>query len=528
MGNKKWCLMIAALLGVIFLFSGVSQALEMQDGKKILVFGGRQPAPNIDPSQYYDWSSRMLQQSLYDALLKYVDSPPKVIPWLATKWEASPDAKVWTFHLVNNAKFHNGDPVTAEAVRFSFERTLKIKKGPAWMLLDVLDPSGIKVVDDYTIQFTLNKPYAPFESVLPWWYIMNPKEVMAHEKDGDMGQEWMKDADAGSGPFKKKRWEHGVLYELEAVPDYWRGWENPKHIDGYIFKLIREASSQRIAIQKGECDIVEGISPEDFDLVAKMPGIYVSNDPGLTTFGVKMNNQKGYTKDINIRKAICYAFDYDSLIEIYNGNAILEDSPLPVGLKGYVSLKDKAYRQDLKKAKEYMAKAGHPDGGFELEYVYVQGLEEERKIGLVLIDNLGKLGIKVKMVPLTWPNMVARGSKVDTSPDMIAIFATPVFNDPDVVAYQYHKNSWGKYYGTDYYNNAEVWDLIDEARVIADFNERMKYYVKIQNMIMDDAPEIFGMQYNRRWAFRDYVKGFVFCPMRFTGEIDMYPIYIQK
>jgi peptide/nickel transport system substrate-binding protein len=258
--------MLVAIVGMIFLISGMSQALEIRDGKKILVYGARQPAPNIDPSQYYDWSTRMLQQSLYDALLKYVGSPPQVIPWLATKWEVSPDAKVWTFNLVKNAKFHDGDPVTAEAVKFSFERTLKIKKGPAWMLLDVLDPSGIKVVDDYTIQFTLNKPYAPFETVLPWWYVMNPKVVMAHEKDGDMGQEWMKDGDAGSGPFKQKRWEHGVLYELEAVADYWRGWENPNHIDGYIFKLIREASSQRIAIQKGECDIVEGISPEDFDL----------------------------------------------------------------------------------------------------------------------------------------------------------------------------------------------------------------------------------------------------------------------
>jgi peptide/nickel transport system substrate-binding protein len=528
MKSKLWRILLVTIVAGVCIFSGAVQALEIREGKKILVFGGRQPAPNIDPSQYYDWSSRMLQQSLYDGLLKYVESPPKAIPWLAENWEASPDAKVWTFHLVKNAKFHNGDPVTAEAVRFSFERTLKIKKGPAWMLLDVLDPSGIKVVDDHTVQFTLNKPYAPFETVLPWWYIMNPKVVMAHEKDGDMGQEWMKDGDAGSGPFKKKRWEHGVLYELEAVADYWRGWENPNHIDGFIFKLIREASSQRIAIQKGECDIVEGISPEDFDLVAKMPGIYVSNDPGLTTFGIKMNNQKGYTKDINLRKAISYAFDYDSLIKIYNGNAILEDSPFPIGLKGHVSLKDKMYRQDLQKAKEYMQKAGYPDGGIELEYVYVQGLEEERKMGLVLIDNLGKLGIKVKMVPLTWPNMVARGSKVDTSPDMIAIFATPVFNDPDVVAYQYHKNSWGKYYGTAHYNNAEVWKLTEQARVIADFNERMKYYEKIQNMILDDAPEIFGMQYNRRWAFRDYVKGFVFSPVRFTGEIDMYQLYIEK
>jgi len=528
MTRPKSFLIFVAVVSVILFAGGMSQAVEMRDGKTILVFGGRQPAPNIDPSQYYDWSSRMIQQSLYDGLSKYVDSPPRVIPWLATKWESSPDAKVWTFHLVKNAKFHNGDPVTAEAVKFSFQRTLQIKKGPAWMLQDVLDPEGVKVVDDYTVQFTLNKPYAPFEAVIPWWYIMNPKVVMAHEKDGDMGQEWMKDGDAGSGPFKKKRWEHGVLYELEAVADYWRGWENPNHIDGFIFKLIRESSSQRIAIQKGQCDIVEGLNPEEFELVSNMPGIYVSNDPGLTTFGIKFNNQRGYTKDVNIRKAISYAFDYDSLIEIYNGNAILEDSPFPIGLKGHVSLKDKMYRQDFKKAKEYMQKAGYPDGGFELEYVYVTGLEEERRMGLVLIDNLGKLGIKVKMVPLTWPNMVARGSKVDTSPDMIAIFATPIFNDPDVVAYQYHKGSWGKYYGTAHYNNEKVWELTDKARVIADFGERMNYYEQIQNMILEDAPEIFGMQYNRRWAFRDYVKGFVFCPMRFTGEIDMYPIYIEK
>jgi peptide/nickel transport system substrate-binding protein len=526
MKSKLWIGLLAACIVVTLILPAGASALEMRDGKKILVFGGRQPAPNIDPSQYYDWSTRMLQQSLYDALLKYVDNPPKLIPWLATAWEASPDAKVWTFHLVKNAKFHNGDPVTAEAVKFSFERTLKINKGPAWMLSDVLEPSGIEAVDDYTIRFTLTKPYAPFEAVLPWWYIMNPKVVMANEKDGDYGQEWMKDGDAGSGPFQKKRWEHGVLYEMKAVQDYWRGWENPNHLGGVIFKLIRESSSQRMAIQKGQCDIVEGLSPEDFDVVGNMPGIYVTNDPGMTTFGVKMNNQRGYTKDINIRKAICYAFDYDSLIQIYNGNAVLEDSPFPIGLKGHV--KTDMYRQDLAKAKEYMAKAGYPDGGFELEYVYVQGLEEERKIGLVLIDNLSKLGITVKMVPLTWPNMVARGSKVDTCPEMIAIFATPIFNDPDVVAYQYHKNSWGKYYGTDYYNNEKVWELTDKARTISDWSERAPIYEEIQNMITADAPEIFGMLYNRRWAFRNYVKGFKFCPMRFTGEVDLYPLYIEK
>lgn len=526
---KRLSVVCVFVVVLVFMMASVLpvQAYEMRDGKKILIWGARQPVPTIDPSIKYDWSTRTLQQSLYDGLAKYVGNPPKIVPWLAESWEGSPDAKVFTYHLVKNAKFHNGDPVTAEAVKFSFVRTLKLKKGPAWMLLDFLDEDGIEVIDDYTIKFTLKAPYAAFEAVIPWWYIMNPKQVMEHEVDGDDGQAWLTENEAGSGPFTQKRWEQGVLYELEAVEDYWKGWENENHIDGFIFKLIREASSQKIAVQKGDADIVGGVSPEDFELLAQYPGIYIVNEPGITTFGVKMNVQKGHTADINVRKAICYAFDYDALIDIYNGNAILEDSPFPQGIKGYAP-QPHIYRQDLEKAKEYLQKSDYPDGGFDLEYVYVQGHPEETQIGLVLLDALSKIGINVKMVPLTWPNMVARGSKVDTSPDFFAAYTTPVFNDPDAVAYQYHKGSWGKYYGTSHYNNEQVWELIDQARSILDWDERQKLYTEIQKMIVDDAPEIFGMLYNRRWAIRDWVKGFVFCPVRFTNEIDVYPLYIEE
>src|SRR5260370_7024192 len=82
-------------------------------------------------------------------------------------------------------------------------------------------------------------------------------------------------------------------------------------------------------------------------------------------------------------------------------------------------------------------------------------------MGLVLIDNLQKLNVTVKMVPLIWPNMVGRGSKAETSPDMMAVFTTPVSTDPDAVAYQYHKNSWGKYYGSAFYPNDDVRAPID-------------------------------------------------------------------
>jgi peptide/nickel transport system substrate-binding protein len=507
-------------------FAPPATSFERVGDKKILVFGGRQPVPILDPSQKYDWSTRMMQQSIYDGLVKYVGDPPEIIPWLAERWEASADAKTWTFHLVKGVKFHNGDPLTAEAVAYSYRRTLELNKGPAWMLSDFLDPSGIEAVDDHTVRFTLKAPYAPFLSFLPWWYVMNPNQVKAHEVDGDQGQKWMTDHAAGSGPFKIKRWEQGVLYELEAVADYWRGWPSGKPLAGVIYKLIRESASQRAGLQRGEVDIVADLSTDDYEVVGKLPGIKIENHPGMTTFGLKFNVQKEPMSDLNFRKAISYAFDYEAFVKIYNGNAKLQTGPFPFATKGHIDVPD-FYRLDLAKAKEYLAKTKYPDGGIELEYVYVQGFEIERKMGLVLIDNMKKINIGIKMVPLTWPNMKARGSKVETSPDMLAIFATPVSTDPDAVAYQYHKKSWGRYYGTHFYDNAEVWALVDKARGITDWNTRAPIYAKIQKMIAADAPEVFGMLANRRWAMRDYVKGFSFSPVRFTGEVDLYPLYIE-
>jgi peptide/nickel transport system substrate-binding protein len=500
-------------------------AFERVGDQKILVFAGRQEVPTIDPSVKYDWSIRMMQQALYDAMVKYVGNPPEIVPWLAERWEVSPDARTWTFHLAKNARFHNGDPVTAEAVRWSFARTLKLNQGPAWMLSDFLKEDGIKVVNEHTIQFTLGQPYAPFLSFLPWWYVMSPKQVLANEQGGDLGQKWLTDNAAGSGPFKMKRWQQGVLYEIEAVESYWKGWPSKDHVGGVILKLVRESAAQRAALLRGEADIVEGLSADDYDQVAKMPGIVVPNFPGMTTFGLKMNTQKAPTSDANLRKAIVHAFDYDALLKIYNGNAVLQTSPFPNATRGHIAVPSFP-RQDLAKAKEYLAKSAYPNGGIELEYVYVQGLEEERKMGLVLIDNLGRINIKVKMVPLIWPNMAARGSKVESSPDMLAVFTTPVSTDPDAVAYQYHKNSWGKYYGSSFYQNPDVWGLIERARTLAKWEERAPLYADIQRKIAADAPELFGMLANRRWGMRDYVKGFVFSPVRFTGEVDLYPLAI--
>ncbi|MGG5889772.1 ABC transporter substrate-binding protein [Falsiroseomonas sp. HC035] len=507
---------------------GISVAFERDGNRKVMVFSGNQAVPVLDPHVRYDWSTRMIQQGVYDALLKYEGDPPVIKPWLAERHEVSDDGLTYTFHLVGNAKFHNGDPVDAEAVRFSFERGLKLNAGIAWMLKDFLKPEKITAVDARTVRFTLERAFSPFLSYVPWWYIVNPRQVMANQEGDDLGRKWMTENEAGSGPFKLRRFNANTLIHVDAVPDYWKGWPMPEaeRLSGIIYRIIRESAPRKAALQRREADIITNLTPDDIDQMARLPGVAIENHKGSTTFGIKFNCQTGPTADINLRKAIAHAFDYESLLTIHNGAAALMTSPFPASMAGHIDVPG-IPRKDLEKAREYLRQSGTPNGGIELEYVHVQGLEDPRRIGLALLDSLRALDIRVNIVGQPWTTMVSRGSKPDTSPAMMSIYVTPVGTDPDTVAYQYHRSSWGLYYGTSHYENAEVTRMIDEARGETDQAKRMALYAEIQRRIVADQPEIFGMVANRIWARRDYVQGFSFSPVRFTGEIDLYPLWVQ-
>ncbi|HEX9524028.1 MAG TPA: ABC transporter substrate-binding protein [Reyranella sp.] len=507
---------------------GMTWAFDRDGSRKIMVFSGNQAVPVLDPHVRYDWSTRLIQQSVYDGLLKYVGNPPRIIPWLAEKWDSSPDGLTYTFHLLGNAKFHNGDAVDAEAVRYSFERGLKLNAGVAWMLKDFLKPENIVAVDARTVRFTLDKPFAPFISYVPWWYIVNPKQVMANVSEGDYGRKWLTENAAGSGPFKLRRFDANTLIHMDAVPDYWKGWPMgaANRLSGVIYRIVREAAPRRAGLQRREIDVITNMSPDDMSQLAKLPGIRNEDHPGFTTFGIKFNCQTGPTADVNLRKAIAYAFDYEALITIHNGGARLMDSPFPPDMESHIAVPDMP-RKDLDKAKAFLARSKVPDGDLELEYVHVQGLEDARRIGLVLLDCLRPLNIKLNIVGQPWTTMVARGSKPDTAPNMTSVYVTPVGIDPDTVAYQYHRESWGLYYGMSHYENKEVWAMIAEARGMTDKPKRLALYAEIQRRIVADQPELFGMIPNRTWAMRDYVKGFEFSPIRFTGEVDLYPMWIE-
>ena len=523
--KRRDILMAAGALGAGMVVPD-AWAFERVGDRRMLVFSGGQPVPVLDPHVRYDWSTRMMQQSVYDALTKYVGNPAKVIPWLAERWETSADGLVWTFHLVGNAKFHNGDPVDAEAVRFSYERAIKLNKGVAWMLKAYLDPANIVAVDPRTVRITLSQPYGAFLSFIPLWYIVNPKQVMANAVGDDYGQKFLADGDAGSGPFRIKRWDGQAVMALDAVADYWKGWPMAEadRPAGVIYRVVREPAPRKAALQRGEVDMVTEMTPDDYDQLAKMPGIVVTDDVGMTPFTIQMNTQKGPTSDLNFRKALAYAFDYDALIQIENGAAVLMDSPFPNAMTGHVAIKDFP-RRNLDKAREYLAKTPYAKGGIELDYTYVAGLEVERRIGLALLESLQALNIKINVVAQPWPTLVGRGAKPETASDLVAVYVTPVSPDPDVLAAQYASTAAGQFWAMHQLNDKQLDEMVAAARLENDPAKRLAAYAAIQQRIVDLQPCIFGMLENRKWAMKTYVKGFEYCPVRLTGEADLYAVH---
>ena len=294
-----------------------------------------------------------------------------------------------------------------------------------------------------------------------------------------------------------------------------------------IYRVIREPAPRKAALQRGEVDMVTEMTPDDYDQLAKMPGILVTDDVGMTPFTIQMNTQKGPTADLNFRKALAYAFDYDALLQIENGAARLMDSPFPNAMTGHVAIKDFP-RRDLARARDYLARTQWPKGGVELDYTYVAGLEVERRIGLALLESLQPLDIKVNVVAQPWPTLIGRGAKPETASDLVAVYVTPVSPDADVLAAQYASTAAGQFWAMHQLNDKQLDGMVAAARSETDQDKRMAAYAAIQQRIVDLQPCIFGMLEDRKWAMRSYVKGFEYCPVRLTGEADLYSVYTAK
>lgn len=494
-------------------------------GRRTLMMGSAVDLYTIDPAVGFDQAIGSSLKGLYDALFRYVGNPPQVIPWLAQSYEVSEDAMEWTFKLVENAVFHDGTPVTADAVRYSAQRLLRIGQGAASLFAGIMDEDSVTVEGDYVVKFRLLQPFGPFLNILPWLFIVNPRVVQANAGSND-GQSWLKEHDAGSGPFTVGEWKPGESYEFKAVPDYWKGWPSESHLEGYVRRVITDSAARVQALEKGEVDLIDWATPEE-QLRLKEAGFRIVEEPTMQVYEIKLNYQEGYTANVHVRRAISYAFDYQALQEIWGGRARLNVGPLPTSLE--LTARDlEVYRLDLEKAREELRKSPWPDGGFFLDFVYVHGLEEERKTGEILREQLAKLNITVNLIPMAWADAVSTFQDPRTAPAMFPLYSVSAYPDPDNYLWTgYHSSQAGAWSNPGHYQNPRMDELLEQARATVDRGERARLYRQAQQLAIDEAVNIFGVSTPDFHIYSSTIEGLDYCPVMGSDE-DFYWAWLRS
>jgi ABC-type transport system substrate-binding protein len=232
---------ILAVLAAIAAATTVAAGEAWAQGK--YVHANNSGYDNLDPHVVFDVGRAASRINFYDGLLRWVDNPPKMIPWLAESYTSSPDGKTWTFTLRKGVKFHDGSEMTADDVVYSIERMLATKKGASTLFLPIIDPGSTKAPDKYTVVFTLKEPSAIFLATVPEILVVNAKLVKKNEKDGDWGQAWLAKNVASTGSYKLKRYDPAIGFVGERFKEHFAGWGD-KAFDEIEFRAVLETNTR--------------------------------------------------------------------------------------------------------------------------------------------------------------------------------------------------------------------------------------------------------------------------------------------
>jgi peptide/nickel transport system substrate-binding protein len=457
--------------------------------RTVFTWGKSGDAVKLDPANVTDGESVMVCTNLFDTLVMFRKGSVEIEPWLAESWETSDDGLVWTFHLRTGVKFHDGTPLDADAVVFSFARQ-KDENHPARRpddsfsyyneYFDALE--NVEAVDAHTVRFTLSRPFAPFLSSLAMFCtaIVPPS--------GFEGGRDFSTHPIGSGPFSFVEWKKDEYIKLAANPDHFMG---KPGVDLLIFKPIKQAEVRLKELQSGGIQGMDNPSLVDVNRIDGSSEQQLLQSPGINVCYLALNTQKKPFDDKRVRQAVAWCIDKKRLIEAaYAGRGEPAVSMVPRTMKGYLDLEDR--KPDPARAKALLAEAGYPDGlAVELWYPAIQRayLPDAGAAAIQIKEDMKLAGFDVKLLKKEWSAYLqATGAGAH---QMCIIGWMADIGDPD--NYLYMLLDKENAVGTDvnnrsFYTSEEFHQLVYKARHILDWAEREKLYDAAQRLLFEDMP----------------------------------------
>jgi peptide/nickel transport system substrate-binding protein len=521
-GRTLLALLLVVCMAVGLTACGSKTTVTTQDDMSSIIRMTEDWPTYFDPSVGSDFSDDITIVNLYDPLV-FPQTDGLVGPHIAKSWQVSADNLTYTFTIRDDVKFHDGNIMKASDVAFSMNRMLAIGEGYAYLYKGIVKDAVAK--EDTTVVMTLEKPFGPFITSLIRFMIVEEKLVMEHldksstsyGKYGDYGKQWLLTHDAGSGPYfvKDVKLEEYVLGEW--FPDYFLGWETnaPKY-----FKLSGaiEPVSVRTAVANKELEITDEIQPlENYNTMATFAGVSIVAYESGTNMNLCLNTKKAPTDDIHFRKAMAYAFDYDTVLKNIYPGAKRSLGPVAGIVPGANrDLVPYTYNLDKAKAELALSKYATDQSKWDITMSWCAEVPEEEKIALLFQANVAALGIKVEITKKPFGSMIADAQTVETTPNVSVVNEAPsYFEAGATLKTRYSSSSCGTWEQMEWLQSPAIDAMIEDALSTTDRVKRFDKYKKIQVVINDLCPTIWVLDAIEKRACQ-------------TGYVDWNPYLFLK
>ncbi len=467
-----------------------ANAAVVPSGKLTIGIGSIPPSP--DPHLDSTANSLPIYATLYEKLV-VADERANPVPVLAESWKATNDT-TWEFKLRQGVKFHNGDPLTADDVKFSLERVLKPETKSPWTAriseidhVDAVDPTTVRVATKH-----------PFGALIQGLMVVDILPAKYFQSKGDQG---FADAPVGTGPFTFKEFVKQDHFTITANPSY-RG--NKAKLAEVTFKSVPEASTRVAGLQSGDLDVALLLPPEQADPL-KAAGLNVQSANQGQGMVVNLRaTAGGPLADKRVRQALNYAVDKEGIFNsLLLGYGKVLDGQIPGSDAFGYNSNLKPYPYDPAKAKQLLAEAGYANG-FEVKFDGSQGrYTKDKEIEEAIVGQLGQVGVTAKLNVLEAGVFISSFLSGQIGPAFIWAWQYLPAMDADLPLNFLVSSSPTKLYANPAFDT-----LLAKERAATNPDERKKTLQDMNALLYDDPPAIFLVQTPGIWGTQKKVQGF--------------------
>ncbi|WP_067725953.1 glutathione ABC transporter substrate-binding protein [Oceanobacillus damuensis] len=486
-----------------------------------LVIATQSDAVSLDPHATNDTPSADVRINIYDNLV-IQDENMELQPSLAESWEQIDDT-TWEFKLREGVTYHDGSAFNAETVKANIERILDPDIGaPVAFMYDMV--TEVEVVDEYTVRFITEFPFAPLPAHLahPGGQMVSKEQIeedYAAMENGEQPGTVINQNPIGTGPFKFQEWNSGQSIVLENNEDYW---DEPALLDSITFKVISEDLTRISELTTGDSHVTTPLSPSDVAQVEGTDGTNVQRQESSSLAYIGFNMDKEPFDDVRVRQAISMAIDKEEIINgIYDGVGIPAKGPLAPGIFGHdEDLNGLEY--DVEEAKALLEEAGYGDG-FSAT-IWTNDDRQRMDTATNVQAQLAEIGIDLEVEVLEWGAMLEQTAQGEH--EMMVFGWTTVTGDADNGMYPlFHSDNLGAPGNRTFTVDEELDSYLDEARQTADPEVRLELYSKAQEKLVELAPFVYLLHQEYLLGVRDEVKGLSQLP---TQLLQLKEVYIEE